>query len=145
MAGLVHILAVDDDAIACQLLQEVLQKEGYQVSTATSGQEAIRLAQEVPFDLAILDIRMPDLSGIDVLKVLKRLNAQVPVLMTTAYSSMQTAIEATRLGAYDYLSKPCKIEELLLTVRRALEQYKLLQENQYFRQELREKYKFENI
>ncbi|MGE3536034.1 MAG: sigma-54-dependent transcriptional regulator [Candidatus Tectimicrobiota bacterium] len=145
MTGEVHILAVDDDVIACQLLQEVLQKEGYQVHTATSGQEAIRLAQEVPFDLAILDIRMPDLSGIDVLKSLKRLNAQMPVLMTTAYSSMQTAIEATRLGAYDYLSKPCKIEELVLTVKRALEQYRLLQENAYFRQELRDRYKFENI
>jgi DNA-binding NtrC family response regulator len=145
MMGAVHILAVDDDTVACQLLQEVLQREGYRVSTATSGQEAIRLAEEQPFDLAILDIRMPDVDGIEVLKVLKRLNHQMPVLMTTAYSSMQTAIEATRLGAYDYLSKPCKIEELLLTVKRALEQYTLLQENHYFRQELREKYKFENI
>lgn len=145
MTGMMHILAVDDDVIACQLLQEVLQKEGYQVSTATSGAEAIRLAQDVPFDLAILDIRMPDISGIEVLKVLKRTSAQMPVLMTTAYSSMQTAIEATRQGAYDYLSKPCKIEELILTVKRALEQSRLLRENQYFRQELREKYKFENI
>jgi two-component system, NtrC family, response regulator AtoC len=145
MRETIHILAVDDDVIACQLLQEVLQKEGYRVSTATGGQAAIRLAQEVPFDLAILDIRMPDVSGIEVLKALKRINAQMPVLMTTAYSSMQTAIEATRQGAYDYLSKPCKMEELTLTVKRALEQYRLLQENHYFRQELREKYKFENI
>jgi DNA-binding NtrC family response regulator len=145
MRGTIHILAVDDDVIACQLLQEVLQKEGYQVSTATSGQAAIRLAQDVPFDLAILDIRMPDVSGLEVLKALKRINAQMPVLMTTAYSSMQTAIEATRQGAYDYLSKPCKMEELTLTVKRALEQYQLLQENYYFRQELREKYRFENI
>jgi DNA-binding NtrC family response regulator len=145
MRGTIHILAVDDDVIACQLLQEVLQKEGYQVSTATSGQAAIRLAQDVPFDLAILDIRMPDVSGLEVLKALKRINAQMPVLMTTAYSSMQTAIEATRQGAYDYLSKPCKMEELILTVKRALEQYRLLQENHYFRQELREKYRFENI
>lgn len=145
MTSTIQILAVDDDVIACQLLQEVLQKEGYRVRTATSGQEAIRLAQDVPFDLAILDIRMPDISGIEVLKALKRLNAQMPVLMTTAYSSMQTAIEATRQGAYDYLSKPCKIEELTLTVKRALEQSRLLRENQYFRQELREKYRFENI
>jgi two-component system response regulator AtoC len=145
MTGMIHILAVDDDVVACQLLQEVLQKEDYRVSIATSGQEAIRLAQEVPFDLAVLDIRMPDLSGIEVLTALKRINAQMPVLMATAYSSMHTAIEAIRQGAYDYLSKPCKIEELLLTVKRALEQSRLLQENQYFRQELREKYKFENI
>jgi two-component system response regulator AtoC len=145
MAGRIRILAVDDDAVACQLLQEVLEQEGYQVSTAIRGQEAIDLAREVPFDLAIVDIRIPDLSGIEVLKALKRINTQMPVLMTTAYSSMDTAIEAIRQGAYDYLSKPCKIEELNLTVKRALEQYKLLRENQYFRQELRQKYKFENI
>jgi two-component system, NtrC family, response regulator AtoC len=145
MAGRIRILAVDDDAVACQLLQEVLEQEGYQVSTAIRGQEAIDLAREVPFDLAIVDIRIPDISGIEVLKALKRINTQMPVLMTTAYSSMDTAIEAIRQGAYDYLSKPCKIEELSLTVKRALEQYKLLRENQYFRQELRQKYKFENI
>jgi two-component system response regulator AtoC len=145
MAGAIHILAVDDDSVACDLLREVLEQAGYQVSTATTGQVAIDLAREVPFDLAIIDIRMPDISGIEVLKALKRANAQMPVLMTTAYSSMNTAIEAIREGAYDYLSKPCKMEELTLTVERALEQSKLLRENQYFRQELREKYKFENI
>jgi two-component system, NtrC family, response regulator AtoC len=145
MAGALHILAVDDDAVACDVLREILAREGYQVSTASSGQAAIHLAREVPFDLAIIDIRMPDISGIEVLKALKHANAQMPVLMTTAYSSMNTAIEAIREGAYDYLSKPCKVEELTITVRRALEQSKLLRENQYFRQELREKYKFENI
>jgi DNA-binding NtrC family response regulator len=145
MAGPTHILAVDDDRVVCDLLREVLEQEGYQVSTATAGQTAIDLAREVPFDLAIIDIRMPDVSGIEVLKALKRGNPQLPVLMTTAYSSMNTAIEAIREGAYDYLSKPCKMEELTLTVDRALEQSKLLRENQYFRQELREKYKFENI
>src|SRR5262245_61082036 len=145
MPAPIHILAVDDDRVACELLREVLEQEGYQVSTATTGQAAIDLAREVPFDLAIIDIRMPDIGGIEVLKALKRANAQMPVLMTTAYSSMNTAIEAIREGAYDYLSKPCKMEELTLTVERALEQSKLLRENQYFRQELREKYKIENI
>jgi two-component system, NtrC family, response regulator AtoC len=145
MAGAIHILAVDDDVVACDLLREVLEQEGYQVSTASSGQAAINLAREIPVDLAIIDIRMPDVSGIEVLKALKRANAQMPVLMTTAYSSMNTAIEAIREGAYDYLSKPCKMEELTITVKRALEQYTLLRENQYFRQELRDKYKFENI
>jgi two-component system response regulator AtoC len=145
MAGAMHILAVDDDTVACDLLREVLEQEGYQVSTAGSGRAAVHLAREVPFDLAIIDIRMPDISGIEVLKALKRANTQMPVLMTTAYSSMNTAIEAIREGAFDYLSKPCKMEELTITVKRALEQSKLLRENQYFRQELREKYKFENI
>jgi DNA-binding NtrC family response regulator len=145
MASAIHILAVDDDAVACELLREVLEPEGYQVRTSTSGQSAVQLAREVPFDLAIVDIRMPDISGIEVLKALKRANAQMPVLITTAYSSMDTAIQAIREGAFDYLSKPCKMEELTLTVKRALEQSKLLRENQYFRQELREKYRFENI
>jgi two-component system response regulator AtoC len=145
MAGTIHILAVDDDAVACDLLREVLEQEGYAVNTATTGQAAMQLAREVPFDLALIDIRMPDISGIEVLKALKRANPQMPVLMLTAYSSMDTTIEAIREGAYDYLSKPCKMEELTITVKRALEQYQLLRENQYFRQELREKYKFENI
>ncbi len=145
MSGRIHILAVDDDTVACHLLQEVLEQEGYHVSVATSGRQAIRLGQEVPFDLAIVDVRMPDLDGIEVLKALKRTNAQMPVLMITAYSSMDSTIEAIRQGAYDYLSKPCNIEELKITVKRALEQYQLRQENQYFRQELRGKYKFENI
>ena len=121
MAGAIHILAVDDDAVACDLLREVLGEEGYQVSTANSGQAAIRLAHEVPFDLAIIDIRMPDISGLEVLKALKRANVQMPVLMMTAYSSMNTAIEAIREGAYDYLSKPCKMEELTIMVSRGLE------------------------
>lgn len=141
----IHILAVDDDVVACELLQEVLQQEGYQVSTATSGQDAIHLAQEVPFDLAIVDIHMPDVDGIEVLKAVKRTNTHMPVLMITAYSAMDTTIEAIRQGAYDYLSKPCKMEELKLTVKRALEQYQLLKENQYFRQELRGKYHLENV
>ncbi len=145
MAGAIHILAVDDDGVACDLLREVLEQEGYAVNTATTGQAAMQLAREVPFDLALIDIRMPDISGIEVLKALKRANPQMPVLMLTAYSSMDTTIEAIREGAYDYLSKPCKMEELTITVKRALEQYQLLRENQYFRQELREKYKFENI
>jgi two-component system response regulator AtoC len=145
MAGMIHILAVDDDSVACDLLREVLEQEGYEVNTATTGQAAIQLAREVPFDLALIDIRMPDISGIEVLKALKHANPQMPVLMMTAYSSMDTTIEAIREGAYDYLSKPCKMEELTITVKRALEQYQLLRENQYFRQELREKYKFENI
>lgn len=122
MTDNIHILAVDDDAVACALLQEVLQQEGYHVSTATSGQEAIRLAQDGLFDLAIVDIHMPDVDGIEVLKAVKRTNAHMPVLIITAFSSMDTAIEAIRQGAYDYLSKPCKMEELKLTVKRALEQ-----------------------
>ena len=102
MAGAIHILAVDDDSVACELLREVLAQEGYQVSSATSGQAAIDLAREVPFDLAIIDIRMPDVSGIEVLKALKRANPQMPVLMTTAYSSMNTAIEALQDGRADH-------------------------------------------
>ena len=78
MAGPIHILAVDDDSVACELLREVLEQEGYQVSTATTGQVAIDLAREVPFDLAIIDIRMPDISGIEVLKALKRANPRCP-------------------------------------------------------------------
>jgi DNA-binding NtrC family response regulator len=139
------ILVVDDDEVACQLLEEVLKKEGYRVIATTTGREAIQHGTTHPFDLAIVDIRMPDLDGLEVLKALKRVAPDMSIIMVTAYGSIDTAIEATKAGAYDYLAKPFKMEELRITVQRALEQRRLLQENLYFRQELRAKYRLENI
>jgi len=145
MENQVDILVVDDDEVACHLLQEVLKKEGYSVTATTKGKEAVQKGAEKPFDLAIVDIRMPDLDGVEVLKALKQINPETSVIMVTAYGSIDTAIEAIKAGAYDYLAKPFKMEELRITVKRALEQRRLLQENLYFRQELKAKYKFENI
>jgi len=143
--SVVRVLVVDDDPVACDLLREVLSKEKYEVEVAGGGQEAVERGKEQPFDVVLVDVRMPDLDGLVVLRSLKVVNPETIVIMMTAFGSIETAIEAIKEGAYDYVSKPFKLEEIKLTIRRALEQRRLLRENLRFRQELREKYRFENI
>jgi DNA-binding NtrC family response regulator len=136
---------VDDDAIARDLLAEVLTREGYRVRTAPGGAECLTLATTEPFDLALVDLRMPGLDGLEVLRRLASIQPGVPVVILTAFGSVDTAIEAIRAGAYDYLSKPFRMEEIKLVVRRALEAQRLLRENRQYRQELRERHRVENL
>ncbi len=139
------ILVADDDPVARDLLAEVLSKEGYQVRVAAGGLECVELARSAAVDLALVDLRMPDLDGLEVLRQLLSLHPELPVLLLTAFATVETAIEAIRAGAYDYLSKPFRMEEIRLVVRRAIEQRRLREENLRFRQELRDRYRFENI
>ncbi|HLE44442.1 MAG TPA: sigma-54 dependent transcriptional regulator [Methylomirabilota bacterium] len=139
------ILIADDDPVARDLLAEVLAKEGYRVRAAAGGRECLELARSGPVDLALLDLRMPDLDGLEVLRQMQALHPGVPVLILTAFATLETAIEAIRAGAYDYLSKPFRMEEIRLVVRRALEQRRLAEENVRFRQALRDRYRFENV
>jgi len=133
------VLVADDDAVARDLLVEVLEREGYRVRAAGGGAEAIALAERELFDVALVDLRMPDADG---LAVLERLVAREPapaVLILTAFAAMDTAIEAIRRGAYDYLSKPFRLEEIKRAVRRMLEGQRLARDNQRYRCELRER------
>jgi len=133
------VLVADDDAVARDLLVEVLEREGYRVRAAGGGAEAIALAERELFDVALVDLRMPDADG---LAVLERLVAREPapaVLILTAFAAMDTAIEAIRRGAYDYLSKPFRLEEIKRAVRRMLEGQRLARDNQRYRRELRER------
>jgi CheY-like chemotaxis protein len=139
------ILIADDDPVARDLLAEVLAKEGYRVRAAAGGRECLELARSGPVDLALLDLRMPDLDGLEVLRQIQALHPGVPILILTAFATLETAIEAIRAGAYDYLSKPFRMEEIRLVVRRALEQRRLAEENVRFRQALRDRYRFENV
>jgi DNA-binding NtrC family response regulator len=141
----IAVLVVDDDQTACRLLQEVLVREGYLVAIAQSGTEALERADGALFDVALLDIRMPDLDGLEVLKAIRRANPEAVVIMMTAFGSIETAIEAIKQGAYDYISKPFRLDEVKLTVRRALEHKRLLGENTRFRRELKGRYRLENI
>jgi len=138
-------LIVDDDPVALDLLREVLSKEGYEVVSALSAEEAISRGIENFFDVIITDVRMGEKDGMDVLRSFKKTSPETAVIMITAFGSIDTAIEAIREGAFDYISKPFKLEEIKITVRRALEQRRLLRENQYYRQELLEKYQFNNV
>ena len=140
-----HLLVVDDDPVTIDLLKEVLSQEGYEVSTALSGEEAITQGTDNFFDLIITDVRMGKKDGMEVLRFFKKNAPDTTVIMITAFGSIETAIEAIREGAYDYISKPFKLEEIKFTVQRALERRKLIQENKFYRQELLEKYQFKNV
>jgi two-component system response regulator AtoC len=139
------LLVADDDLVARDLLVEVLARESYRVRTAAGGAECIRLAETEPFDLALVDLRMPDVDGLDVLRRLTALRPPVPVVILTAFATMETAIQTIRAGAYDYLSKPFRIDEIKVVVQRALEAQRLVRENLRYRQELTERYAVENL
>jgi two-component system, NtrC family, response regulator AtoC len=139
------LLVADDDPVARDLLVEVLERDGHRVFAAGGGAEAIRLAERDVIDLALVDLRMPDVDGLKVLARLAALQPPVPVVILTAFATIDTAIEAIRAGAYDYLSKPFRIEEIRMVVRRALDAQRLARENLEYRRELRERYGVEGL
>ena len=139
------LLVVDDDQVARELLAETLGREGYRVRVAGGGEEAVRLAGGEPFDMALVDLRMPDLDGLAVLKQLAMIQPDLPVVILTAFATIETAIEAVNTGAFDYLSKPFRMEEIKIVVRRTLDARRLARENLQFRQELRARYGFEGL
>lgn len=133
------ILVVDDDAVARDLLVEALRKEGYEVEAVAGGAEAIECGRQTRFDLVLTDMRMGAVDGIAVLRAFKQSSPDTGTVLLTAFGSMEGAIEAIKQGAYDYLAKPFKKEEIKLVVRRALEHNRLVRENTRFREKLRER------
>ena len=134
------LLVADDDPVARDLLVEVLTREGYRVRAASGGEDCVRIAQAEPCDLALVDLRMPGVDGLSALKRLVTLQPAPTVVILTAFATMETAIDAIRAGAYDYLSKPFRIDEIKMTVRRALEARRLVADNRQYRHELHERY-----
>jgi two-component system response regulator AtoC len=114
------LLVIDDDAVTRELLTEVLQDEGYTVEACDSGRAALQRTREETFALAITDVRMPEMDGIAVTQELKKRQPELQVIVMTAFGSVETAVEAIRHGAFDYVSKPMNLEEIKSTVRRAL-------------------------
>jgi two-component system response regulator PilR (NtrC family) len=106
------ILVVDDEKSLREFLTIMLENEGYEVVSADSGQKAVALIEENVFDLVITDIRMRQSNDIDVLKAVNQVSPQTPVVMMTAYASAETAVEAVKIGAYDYISRPFKVDDL---------------------------------
>jgi DNA-binding NtrC family response regulator len=115
-----RLLVIDDDAVTRELLTEVLQDEGYAVESCESGKLALERAREESFDLAVTDVRMPEMDGIAVTQALKARQPDLQVIVMTAFGSVETAVEAIRHGAFDYVSKPMNLDEIKSTVRRAL-------------------------
>jgi len=140
------ILVVDDEEIMREILETLLTRDGYEVRLAASGAEGLELARSVPLDAAIVDIMMPGLDGIATLDELKRIDEDLAVVIITAYASVESAISAMKAGAFDYVTKPFKNEEVLVVVRNAMERRRLLSENRNLRQNIQERYhKFANI
>lgn len=139
------ILVIDDEMIVCESCQRILEEEGYEVETAMSAKEAFEKMKAHPFDIVITDLKMPEIDGMEVLKTFRNEYPDTIVIMITGYSTVETAVEAMKLGAFDYIPKPFTPDEVSVVVKKAIEKKNLLLENIYLRQELQEKYGFHNI
>src|SRR5216117_38171 len=130
------ILVIDDEEIMREILEALLTREGYEVRLAASAVEGLEAARSVPFDAAIVDMMMPGMDGISALDELKKIDDDMPVLMITAFASVENAIAAMKRGAYDYITKPFKNDEVLVVLQNALERRSLVAENRTLRQHL---------
>ncbi|HYU24025.1 MAG TPA: response regulator, partial [Thermoanaerobaculia bacterium] len=140
------VLIVDDEEVLRDVLETVLRREGFDVILAASGEEALSVLDgDADVDLVILDVMLPGISGIDTLRAIRISNPQLPVIVITAFSSIDGAIEAMKHGAFHYIPKPFKNEEVVLTVNKALEQRRLSRENERLKAELSERYAYANI
>jgi two-component system NtrC family response regulator len=139
------ILVVDDEAAQRELLGGFLAKRGWSVELVASGTEALAILHRTTVDLVLADYKIPGLSGIDLLKAAKQLNPEIAVILITAYGSIASAVEAMKAGAYDYLTKPIELDELVHLINRIAERQRLLAEVRELRTQLRERYRFEGI
>ncbi|MHB8708816.1 MAG: sigma-54-dependent transcriptional regulator, partial [Desulfuromonadales bacterium] len=140
-----RILIVDDEEGLRRLLVRVLIKSGYEATAVAGGAEALRQVAGESFDLVITDIKMPGMDGLELLRELKAFDPSLPIIVMTAYGTVENAVQALRAGAYDYVAKPFETDELKLTVAKALERERLLAENRYLHAELEGRYDFAGI
>ena len=139
------ILVVDDDKAHVTTLKVLLETWGYKVSSASDGDEAVSIVKNKSFDLILMDIKMIKMNGIEALKKIKDYNPAIPIIMMTAYSSVESAVKAMKSGAYDYLIKPLDFDALKITIERALEHVNLKEENKKLKEVLGENFNFNNI
>ncbi len=140
-----QLLVVDDERLIRWSLEQTLAKASYEVASASTGEEALAAVRQDPPDLVLLDLKLPDLDGLQVLQQIKELNTRIQVLIMTAYADVGTAVEAMKLGAYDYLPKPIDFESLAVTVRNALEASQLKRKVQFLSEKHLFPYHFDRI
>jgi len=140
-----HILVVDDEEAQRALLADYLKKKGYIVTTAASGKEAIEKNRTTGFDLAILDLKMPEIDGIETMMKMKEIDPQTYFIILTGFGTVESAVEAMKIGAYDYLSKPVNLDELDLKIERIEEEENLHRELEILREEAAEEFEAESI
>jgi len=127
--GKVRILVVDDEEIVCDMLFDALSQAGYTVKTAKDGSDAIAQIENEPFEIVITDLKMPGMSGMELLQRVQKINPDICVLIITAYSTIESAVGAMKQGAYDYICKPFELEEMKVVVEKAVERQRLLHES----------------
>ncbi|MGE5218670.1 MAG: sigma-54-dependent transcriptional regulator [Chloroflexota bacterium] len=141
----IRILVVDDEASQRELVSGYLKKQGFEVFTAARGETALELFRQAPMELILTDQRMPGFSGLDLLKAAREINPETQVIVMTAYGNVESAVEAMKAGAADYLAKPLHLEELRQKIQRIVEQHRLYAENRALREELRSRHRIEGI
>ena len=139
------ILIVDDEVSMRQFLEIMLSMEGYKVSSAGNGKEALNMLKDTIYDLIVSDVQMPGMNGIELLRNVKEVCPDTTVIMITAYASTESGVEAMKAGAYDYITKPFKVDEIKLIIKNALEKKRLEVENLLLKREFRERYSFGSI
>lgn len=139
------ILVVDDEASHRKMIEAVLSDEGYEIKQADDGQTAIDAVKKEFYDLVLMDIRMSAVGGIEALKQIKEISPAIPIIIMTAYASIDTAVNALKSGAYDYLTKPLDIDELKILVQKTLRYHQLEKENIYLKERLNDRFDFSNI
>lgn len=145
MEDSVSILVADDEEDFRIIFSDILKKMGYQVRTVQNGLEAISVIENQPVDIALIDFKMPGMSGIELLKEIKLRTPQIEVIVITGMGTIDSAVEAMKSGAYDYITKPVNFEELESILRRIVHTQSLIKENQFLKETIRQKYKFQNL
>ena len=139
------IMIIDDEPAMVEVIVTLCREKGHQVFPFNSGTKAVEQLDNIQPQVVVADIKMETMTGFDVLRHVREHHRQTAVILITAYASVETAVEAMKIGAYDYVTKPFKIDELQMTVQRALDYQSALRENVYLRKELKNRYRFENI
>ncbi len=145
MAEPASILVVDDESIMQEILGDFLREEGYEVDVTGSGEEGLEHSRQRVYDCAIVDLMMPGIDGIETMQQLREIDPSLPVIMVTAFASVESAVEAMKQGAYEYITKPFKNDEVLVVLQNAIRTRKLEDEVKNLRRALKDKYRFENI
>ncbi|MDY6880013.1 MAG: sigma-54 dependent transcriptional regulator [Desulfatiglans sp.] len=139
------ILVVDDEKNYLVVLEALLSKEGYEILTSGNARDALRLVEEADLDLVITDVKMPGMSGMELLEACKKKKKELPVIMMTAFGTIEMAVEAMKKHAYDYITKPFENEQLKLTIKKALERHRLVKENRLLTEALSDRFRYQNM
>ncbi|MDD4895943.1 MAG: response regulator, partial [Atribacterota bacterium] len=140
-----RIMVVDDEESIRMMLQRVLSGQQYEIDEAANGAEALAKVQKEKYRIILLDLRMPEMNGLQVIEKMKEMDINTPIIMMSAYGTVPEAVEAMKLGAMDYLVKPFDLDELKMTLERIIRQDEIKNENQYFREEEDRRFNFKEI